>query len=124
MSLRSHVHLNLMESRWGLCTRREVFDKETYYLRFLFVLCAEGLSALFDAWERQRRIQGVSVSKEAPNVHHLLFADDSFIFVRSSLQECLEVKHLLKDYENASGQAVNYQKSYVAFSENLNEYDY
>ncbi|KAB2605937.1 S ribonuclease [Pyrus ussuriensis x Pyrus communis] len=40
-----------------------------------------------------------------------------------SLQENLEVKHLLKVYEDASGQAVNYQKSCVAFSDNLNEYD-
>lgn len=90
---------------------------------FLFVLCAEGLSTLFDAWERQGRIKGISVSKGAPSIHHLLFADDSFIFVRSSLQECLEVKNLSKIYENASGQAVNYPKSCVAFSHNINACD-
>ena len=56
---------------------------------FLFVLCAEGLLALFNLWEAQGRIQGVQVCNGAPSFHHLLFADDSFIFARSSVQECL-----------------------------------
>ena len=90
---------------------------------FLFVLCAEGLSALFDSWEAQGRIQGIKVCKEAPSVPHLFFADDSFIFVRSSLQECLQVKELLRSYEQTSGQAVNLTKSSVAFSNNLTEFD-
>ncbi|XP_070677867.1 uncharacterized protein [Malus domestica] len=79
----------------------------------------QGPSALYDSWETQSRIQGVKVCKEASSVHHLLFADDSFIFARSSLQECIQVKELLRTFELASEQAVNLAKSSMAFSRNL-----
>ena len=56
---------------------------------FLFVLCADGLLALFDSWEAQGRIQGAQVCKGTLSVHHLLFVNDNFIFAKSSLQKCL-----------------------------------
>lgn len=90
---------------------------------YLFVLCAEGLSMLFEKWEEQGRIRGVSICQGAPSVHHLLFADDSFIFAHSTLRECLHIKELLGTYERASGQAVNFAKSCVAFSANLTDCD-
>ena len=43
----------------------------------------------------------------APTIHHLLFADDSFVFAQSSLNECIQVKSLLETYKKVSGQAVN-----------------
>lgn len=90
---------------------------------YLFVICAEGLSAMFAEWERKWQIKGVTIYKGAPSVNHLLFADDRFIFNQSSLQECQNVKRLLKIYEKASGQAINYEKSCVAFIRNLTEFD-
>lgn len=78
---------------------------------FLLVLCAKGLSSMFDAWERQGCIIGVKVCKEASSVNHLLFSDDNFILVRSTIEECLQVKLLLKTHEDATGQAINYMKS-------------
>lgn len=123
MSPLSRIHLSLNGELVGYVHPKRGIRQGDPLSLFLFVLCAEGLSTLFDVWERQGRIKGVCVNKEAPSIHHLLFANGSFIFVRSSLQECLEVKNLLKIYENAFGQAVNYQKSCVAFSDNLNEYN-
>lgn len=78
---------------------------------------------MFEAWERQGRIKGVKVCKEAPSVHHLLFADDNFIFTRSTIHACIQLKNLLKNYELAFGLAINFHKSCVAFSGNLTEYD-
>ncbi|XP_070669022.1 uncharacterized protein [Malus domestica] len=86
-------------------------------------LDGEGLSSLFNAWECKGKIKRVSVCKEALSVHHLLFADASFIFAPSSLKECMQIKLLLKKYEEASRQAMNFAKSCVAFSENLNVHD-
>ncbi|XP_050125540.1 uncharacterized protein LOC126602671 [Malus sylvestris] len=81
------------------------------------------LSALLDVWEAKERIQGIKICNGAPSTYHLLFADDSFIFARSFLQECCELNELLKCYERASGQAGNLGKSSVAFSANVHEFD-
>lgn len=56
-------------------------------------------------------------------MNRLLFADDSFIFTQSSLQECQNVKTLLKLYEKSLGEAINYEKSCVSFIGNLTEFD-
>ena len=58
-------------------------------------------------------ISGCQVSMNAPNVTHLLFADDSFLFFKPTKDEALSVKRILNKYEVESGQAMNYQKSIV-----------
>lgn len=47
---------------------------------YLFILCAEGLSALLRKFEKNQLIQGVQVCRNAPRINHLLFADDSYLF--------------------------------------------
>ena len=62
---------------------------------------------------------GLRVCDGAPSVSHLLFADDSMLYIRASMQDCVVVKEVLKLYEEASGQQVNLQKSSVVFSSNV-----
>lgn len=64
-----------------------------------------------------------TTKENLPSVHHLLFADGIFIFTHSTLHKCVQVKLLLKSYEEASRQVVNFSKSCVAFSGNVNEFD-
>ena len=55
---------------------------------YLFLLCAEGLSALIRKKEDVGLLRGVGVSKFAPSISHLFFADDSIIFCRATMEEC------------------------------------
>jgi hypothetical protein len=48
---------------------------------YLFLICAEGLTALLWKAEREKVIQGISISRGGPRVSHLFFADDSLIFL-------------------------------------------
>lgn len=48
-------------------------------LPYLFILCAEGLSALIRKAERCRDLHGTSICTHAPIISHLLFADDYFL---------------------------------------------
>ena len=85
----------------------------------LFFLCAEGLSRLIKKAEHDNLIHRIRVSRRAPTVSHLLFTDDSFLFFKASVSECVSLKDVLKRYELGSGQAINLAKLGIFFSSNV-----
>lgn len=66
-------------------------------------------------------MHGAKICKGAPIISHLLFVDDSFLFFRASKREAMVMKNILSDFEIASGQAINLQKSEVFFSRNVDQ---
>ena len=85
---------------------------------YLFLLCAEGLSALLRKAEKDQKISGVSVCRGGPKISHLLFADDSLLFCRASSADCHHLMEVLEKYERASGQMINKEKTALFFSKN------
>lgn len=85
---------------------------------YLFILCAEGLSAALHHKENQGVVHGCRITRHAPIISHLLFVDDCFLFFRANALETSSIKQCLEEYELASGQKVNYQKSAISFSPN------
>ncbi|KAL4280035.1 hypothetical protein GQ457_03G016680 [Hibiscus cannabinus] len=83
---------------------------------FLFLFCTEGLSAALTAAQHEGRLPGVRASKNGPPVNHLLFADDSLVFLRNDLSEVHYLKDILSTYSAVSGQKVNFSKSTAYFS--------
>ena len=63
-------------------------------------------------------LHGARVCRLAPSISHLLFADDRFLFCKATLVEANKLKEILLCYENASGQALKFGKSAIAFSHN------
>jgi hypothetical protein len=88
---------------------------------YLFLLCVEGFSALLKEARRENEIRGVRFGAGGPHITHLLFADDSVVFLEASKQNLLVLKNILKDYEVSSGQRVNLQKSSIYFGPGCNE---
>jgi hypothetical protein len=88
---------------------------------YLFLLAAEGLSGLLKQSRRSSQLEGLKVAPTAPVVNHLLFADDSLMFVKDSQEGSMEVVSLLDKYCNASGQRINVDKSLVFFSKSCPE---
>lgn len=88
---------------------------------YLFIICAKGLSALIKRAERRGDLHGIKICRGAPIISHLLFADDSFMFFRANDREAAVMKSVLFDFEKASSQVINLQKSEVFFSRNVNE---
>ena len=84
----------------------------------LFLLCAEGFSALIHEAARNQQINGISICRGFPLITHLFFADDSLFFCKARVQECHELVSILNKYEEASGQKINTDKSSVFFSPN------
>ncbi|XP_061999150.1 uncharacterized protein LOC133716455 [Rosa rugosa] len=86
---------------------------------YLFLLGAEGLSTLLKTKADLGVLPGISICEGAPMVNHLLFADDSILYATANLQACHEISNVLKVYGKASGQQVNFHKSSVMFSKNV-----
>ena len=86
---------------------------------YLFIICAEGLSAIIQEYEHKGLIHGCKVARAAPRISHLFFADDSFFFFKATMSESEKVKECLNLYEKASGQIINFQKSSISFSYNV-----
>ena len=83
---------------------------------YLFLLCAEGFSALIHKATRDKQISGISIGRGCPTLTHLFFADDSLLFCKTSVQECQKLVDILNCYEEASGQKINTDKSSIFFS--------
>jgi hypothetical protein len=83
---------------------------------YLFLLAAEGLSGLLKQSQQSPHLQGIKVAPSAPAVNHLLFVDDSLLFVKATNEGASEVMELLTKYCDASGQRINLEKSSVFFS--------
>ncbi|KAL0011169.1 hypothetical protein SO802_006277 [Lithocarpus litseifolius] len=88
---------------------------------YLFLLCAEGFTALLAKAKLEGRITGVSICRGAPRVTNLLFADDSLLFCQATPKEGEVVAEILQIYEQASGQSINLEKSSAFFSKNTTD---
>ncbi|GKU88725.1 hypothetical protein SLEP1_g2954 [Rubroshorea leprosula] len=86
---------------------------------YLFILYAEGLTAMIHDAERRRLLHGIKICHRAPCISHLLFADDSFLFLRATETEAQNLKDILQKYELMSGQKVNLCKSAISFSSSV-----
>jgi hypothetical protein len=75
----------------------------------------EGFSALLKDAQRENLIRGVRFGVGGPHVTHLLFADDSIVFLEGTTDSIQSLKKILHDYEVSSGQKVNLQKFSIFF---------
>jgi hypothetical protein len=50
---------------------------------YLFLICAEGFSALLRKAERDKRLRGITICRGGLRLSHLLFANDSLLFAEA-----------------------------------------
>ncbi|MCH84712.1 hypothetical protein A2U01_0005547, partial [Trifolium medium] len=73
---------------------------------YLFILCADVLSGLISKAQNSHLIHGVKIAHGAPEISHLLFADDSLIFCRATTEEVSTIHEVIQTYQSASGQLI------------------
>ncbi|XP_030923468.1 uncharacterized protein LOC115950404 [Quercus lobata] len=88
---------------------------------YLFLLCAEGFTALLDRAKEEGRLHGVSICWRAPTISHLLFADDSLLFCQANQDDVRCISDALQLFAAASGQCINFEKSSFFFSNNMKD---
>ncbi|GAA0139421.1 hypothetical protein LIER_35086 [Lithospermum erythrorhizon] len=82
---------------------------------YLFLLCVEGLTSMLRMMEARRALTGLKIRRGSPSVSHILFAEDTFVFCRATVEEGETFMQILEDYELASGHKVNVEKTTVSF---------
>ena len=70
---------------------------------YLFLICAEGLSAMLHKTVQRKSLSGISICRRGPKISHLFFVDDSIIFGRATEAEGVEILRILKVYEASWG---------------------
>ena len=83
---------------------------------YIFILCGEVLSRLCRRAQRNGHLSGLKVATPAPQLNHLLFADDTMFFMDTDEQSCASLMKILQQYKMSSGQLINTDKSSISFS--------
>ncbi|KAM1723207.1 hypothetical protein ACFX11_021819 [Malus domestica] len=93
--LRHHLH-NLRRVKRGYLALKldmsKAYDCAKWNFLKKIMLQLEGFTSLFARYERLDFIHGVTICREMPIISHLLFSDDSFLFMKASFQECWYLK--------------------------------
>ena len=87
---------------------------------FIFILCTETLVSLLNHAENQEKIKRMLVMRECPSLSHLLFSDDRLFFYKTEPRECEEVMKVVRKYNKAPGQCINFEKSSLLFGKRIN----
>ncbi|KAL0443985.1 UNVERIFIED_CONTAM: hypothetical protein Slati_2121200 [Sesamum latifolium] len=122
MSFASYSFL-LGGKQFGSVILEGCLHQEGPSLPYLFLLCIEAFSSLLQTAELDGRIRGIAIYRGAPSVSHLLFANDTLIFSNTSRETARAILDVLDLYRHPSGQEINFAKSSIAFSKNINEED-
>ncbi|XP_021857984.2 uncharacterized protein [Spinacia oleracea] len=85
---------------------------------YLFILLMEVLSKKIMKLESQGILQGIKVSRNAPTISHLFFADDAIFCFKATPPSCRAIRGCIEDFCSISGEMINFDKSTVLFSPN------
>lgn len=83
---------------------------------YLFVLCMERLGHIIDREVRHGRWKPIKVGRQGSGVSHIFFADDLFLFGRTTQKEANIMRYVLDRFCAASGAKVSLEKSRLFIS--------
>lgn len=88
---------------------------------YLFILIADVLSRQISKEVEENKMQGIGMRRTCPEIHHLLFAEDSIILMKANERSARALRLILEKYSVASVQKVNLDKSCIQFGATCRE---
>nr|XP_009598913.1 uncharacterized protein LOC104094650 [Nicotiana tomentosiformis] len=109
-----HTVWNLISNVWYsilINDKREGFFKSARGLKqgdslspSLFIITVEALSKVLNNLHENSDFSGFTMNKKGPQINHLAYTDDLIIFISGNTKSLRLIKHMLAEYEKASGQ--------------------
>lgn len=87
---------------------------------YLFIMCIEKLSQIISCRVNSGDWKGIKLAKHCPIISHVLFADDIILFSKATHEQAYIMKESIEVFCKILGQRVNFDKSMVFCSENVN----
>jgi hypothetical protein len=88
---------------------------------YLFLFIADGLSKLLQGEIQQGNLHELKICRRASGVSHLLFADNTMLFMEISEAQADRVNQVLREYEKGTGQLINPAKCSIMFGSGCSE---
>jgi len=85
---------------------------------YIFILCMERISRSIDWQVSRANWFPIKIGRSGPKLSHLFFADDLTLMTRANTKNCHTILNTLVDFNQSSGQNINFAKSKVIFSSN------
>jgi hypothetical protein len=88
---------------------------------YLFLFVADGMLRLMQREVNQGNLDQLHVCQRAPGISHLLFADDTPMFLKIKEQQAMVINRVLRQYERGISQLVNPVKCSIMFGKNCED---
>jgi hypothetical protein len=88
----NNVRLDSFKPSRGLCQGDPL-------LSYLFLFVADGLSKLIQDQVAKGELRELHVCRRAPSISHLLFADDTLLFMEANRSQTEVINKILRCYE-------------------------
>ncbi|RLN35951.1 hypothetical protein C2845_PM03G26230 [Panicum miliaceum] len=88
---------------------------------YLFLFVADAISVALRKEIQEGQLEELKITRRAPGVSHLLFADDALVFFKATADQASWVKELLHRFEKCTGQKLSPAKCSLLTRENIDE---
>jgi hypothetical protein len=88
---------------------------------YLFLFVVDGLSKLLQMEIQQGNLHELKIYRRTSVVSHLLFTDDTMLFMEISKAQADRVNQVLREYEKRTGQLINLAKCSIMFGSGCSE---
>lgn len=94
--------------------------QENSLSQYIFIICREYLGReLVKQIENPRNHLGILTHRNGPKIPFLMFVEDCIIFAKAPQNACSNINRILNNFYATSGQLVNFHKSLVQISSNI-----
>ena len=88
---------------------------------YLFLFVADALSMALQNETRNGNLEELKITRAAPGISHLLFADDALLFFKANDSQARRVKEVIGKFERGTGQLLSPTKCSILTRESLSQ---